>query len=166
MHISPEYGVVELVETEGGHEIVATGLINDAMPFIRYRTGDLAVPGDGAPCRCGRGLPTLGAIIGRVDDVVMTPEGAAVGPAALSLAFQGVPNLRESQIVQDSPDRIALVLAVTPAYGPADEQFLLAELRKRLGLRLVIDVSYVDVVPRTSGGKQRLIVSSLKRGPA
>ena len=63
-------------------------------------------------------LPTLGAIIGRVDDVVMTPEGVAVGPAALSLAFQGVPNLRESQIVQDSTDRIALALAVTPAYGP------------------------------------------------
>ena len=55
MHVSPEYGVIELVESEGGHEIVATGLINDAMPFLRYRTGDLAVPGDGTPCRCGRG---------------------------------------------------------------------------------------------------------------
>jgi phenylacetate-CoA ligase len=163
MHISPEYGVIELLETAAGHEIVATGLINDAMPFIRYRTGDLAVPGDGAPCRCGRGLPTLGAIIGRVDDMVATPEGATVGPAALSLAFQGVPNLREAQIIQDSADRIELLLAVTPAYGPADEQFLLAELRKRLGLRLAIDVRHVDSVPRTSGGKQRLVVSSLKR---
>jgi len=163
MHVSPEYGVIELLETEGGHEIVATGLINDAMPFLRYRTGDLAVPGDGKPCRCGRGLPTIGAIIGRVDDMVMTPEGVAVGPAALSLAFQSVPNLREAQIVQDSAHRIALALAVTPAYGPADEQFLLAELRKRLGLRIAIDVTHVAAVPRTSGGKQRLIVSSMKR---
>jgi phenylacetate-CoA ligase len=163
MHVSPEYGVVELVETDDGHEIVATGLINEAMPFLRYRTGDLAKPGDGAPCRCGRGLPTIGAILGRVDDVVVTPEGVTVGPAALSLAFQSVANLREAQIVQDSTDRIALALAVTPAYGPADEQFLLAELRKRLGLRLAIDLAYVDAVPRTSGGKQRLVVSSLKR---
>ena len=67
----------------------------------------------------------------RVDDMVVTPEGVTVGPAALSLAFQSVPNLREAQIVQDSADRIELALAVTPAYGPADEQFLVAELRKR-----------------------------------
>jgi phenylacetate-CoA ligase len=163
MHVSPEYGVIELVESDDGHEIVATGLINDAMPFLRYRTGDLAEPGDGAPCRCGRGLPTIGAILGRVDDMVVNPEGVTVGPAALSLAFQAVPNLREAQIVQDGTDRIKLSLAVTPAYGAADEQFLLAELRKRLGLRLVIDLVYVDAVPRTSGGKQRLVVSSLRR---
>jgi len=163
MHISPEYGVIELVETEGGHEIVATGLINDAMPFLRYRTGDLAKPGDGTSCVCGRGLPTLGAIIGRVDDVVTTPEGTTVGPAALSLAFQSVPNLREAQILQDSPQQVTVLLAVTAAFSPADEQFLIAELRKRLGLRLEIALRHVDAVPRTSGGKQRLIVSSLKR---
>ena len=162
MHITPEYGVIELVDDgEGNHEIVATGLINDAMPFLRYRTGDRATPGDGAPCRCGRGLPTLGAIIGRVDENVVTPEGVSVGPAALSLAFQSVPHLRESQIVQSSPDRIQLALAVTQSFGPADEQFLLGELRKRLGHRLVIDLEYVPAVPRTSGGKQRLVVSSL-----
>ena len=163
MHISPEYGVIELLKTDEGHEIVATGLINDAMPFLRYRTGDLAVPGDGATCRCGRGLPTIGAIVGRVDDMVVTPEGVTVGPAALSLAFQSVSNLREAQIVQDNTERIALALAVTPRYGPADEQFLLSELRKRLGPRLVIELTYVDAVPRTSGGKQRLVVSSLSR---
>lgn len=162
MHVSPEYGVVELVDFgDGKHEIVATGLINDAMPFLRYRTGDIAVPGDGAPCRCGRGLPTVGAILGRVDENVVTPEGVSVGPAALSLAFQAVPHLRESQIVQRDRDRVVLKLAITPEYTPADEQFLIAELRKRLGLRLVMDLEYVDAVPRTSGGKQRLIVSSL-----
>ena len=50
MHVSPEYGVIELVESDEGHEIVATGLINDAMPFLRYRTGDLAEHGNGVPC--------------------------------------------------------------------------------------------------------------------
>lgn len=163
MHVSPEYGVVELVENADGHEIVATGLINDAMPMLRYRTGDQAIPGTGAPCRCGRQLPTIGSIVGRVDEMVVTPEGTSVGPAALSLAFQSVPRLRESQIVQDSPEAITLSLCVAPGYGPADEQFLLAELRKRLGLRLRIDLVYVDAVPRTVSGKQRLVVSRLPR---
>lgn len=162
MHVSPEYGVFELVDHgDGQHEIVATGLINEAMPMLRYRTGDIALPHEGAPCACGRGLPTTGAILGRVDEMVVTPEGATVGPAALSLAFQSVPNLRESQIVQRDASAIELALAVTAAYGPADEKFLLGELRKRLGHGLRIELSYVDAVPKTVSGKQRLVISKL-----
>lgn len=165
LHASPEFGVIEYVtQPDGSDEIVATGLINDAMPLLRYRTGDTATRGDGAPCRCGRGLPTVGPIAGRVDEMVLTPEGTAVGPAALSLAFQSVPNLRESQIVQSSPQAITIKLCVAPAYAPADEQFLLGELRKRLGLTLGIELEYVAAVPRTVSGKQRLVVSSLRSG--
>ncbi|MFN0247174.1 MAG: phenylacetate--CoA ligase family protein [Kofleriaceae bacterium] len=161
MHVSPEFGVVEMLEGPDGHEIVATGLINDAMPLLRYRTGDLANP-VGAPCRCGRALPTIGAIIGRIDDMVSTPEGAQVGPAALSLAFQSVPNLIESQIVQDSIDAITLRIVASDSFTPANERFLLAELRKRLGLQLRIDLQRVAAIPRTVSGKHRLIVSSLR----
>jgi len=163
MHISPEYGVIEFIEADGAQEIVATGLINDAMPMLRYRTGDTGSPAnDDAPCRCGRKLPMVGPIAGRVDEMVATPEGTAIGPAALSLAFQSVPNLRESQIVQDSSDAITLKLSVSPEYRPADEQFLLAELRKRLGSRLAIHLDYMPAVPRTVSGKQRLVVSNLR----
>ena len=133
-----------------------------STPLLRYRTGDTGTPGDGAACRCGRHLPTVGPIAGRVDEMVATPEGTAVGPAALSLAFQSVAHLRESQIIQDSADAIALKLCVTPDYRPADEQYLIAELRKRLGHRLVINLEYVPAVPRTVSGKQRLVVSSLR----
>lgn len=163
MHISPEYGIVELVPDGDSHEIVATGLINDAMPLLRYRTGDRAVPGDGLRCVCGRGLPTIGAITGRIDDMVETPDGSLVGPAALSLAFQSVANLRESQIVQDTPAAIVIKLAVGSSYGPADESFLLAELRKRLGSKLRIDLEYVEQVPKTVSGKQPLVVSRLRK---
>jgi phenylacetate-CoA ligase len=162
MHVSPEFGVVELVEEAGGQEIVATGLINDAMPLIRYKTGDYASFDDRA-CACGRALPTLGPITGRVDEMVLTPEGTSVGPASLSLAFQSVPNLLESQIVQDSAQAIALKCVVTPAFTPANEAFMLQELRKRLGLTLRIDVEYVPSIGKTVSGKQRLVVSSLKR---
>ncbi len=162
MHVSAEYGVVEYIESDGGHEIVATGLINRAMPLLRYRTGDRGTPGDGTRCSCGRGLATVGPIAGRVDEMVVTPEGSTVGPASLSLAFQSVQNLRESQIVQDIPDRITLYLAVASNYIPANEAFLLKELRKRLGNTISIDLNYVDAVPRTVSGKQRLVVSKLK----
>jgi phenylacetate-CoA ligase len=158
MHISSEYGVVELVERNGAQEIVATGLMNPAMPLLRYRTGDTALPDDGAPCKCGRGLPTVRSLVGRIDDMVATPEGAAVGPAPLSLAFQAIPELREAQIAKSSPAAITVSLVVTPSFGPTNEALVHSELHKRLGHRIKIDVKYVDAIPKTVSGKQQLIV--------
>lgn len=161
MHVSPEYGVVETVEIGDQREIVSTGLFNYGTPLIRYRTGDLVDKGPTGKCGCGRELPRLGPIRGRVDDVIVTPEGVAVGPAALSLAFQSVPHLREAQVHQDSRSRIEVLAFPDWDFSEADEETLLLELRKRLGKRIDIDVKQVDEIARTSAGKQRLIVQSM-----
>ncbi|MFN7151556.1 MAG: hypothetical protein ACK4V6_19010, partial [Microthrixaceae bacterium] len=160
-HVSTEYGVVELVPSATGTEIVATGLINRGMPLLRYRTGDLAVAGTGGPSACGRGLPVLADIIGRVDDVVHTPEGATVGPAPMSLAFQRVPNLRRAQVLQDRVEELQVLIEVDDRFSAEDESFLVAELRRRLGPTIELRVERVATLARTSGGKERLVVSSL-----
>jgi phenylacetate-CoA ligase len=159
MHISTDYGVVEYVDGE----IVASGLINRGMPLLRYRTGDLAAPAAGS-CSCGRGLPCVTELVGRVDDVVRTPEGAVVGPAPMSLAFQRVPHLRRAQVHQDRIGALRILLETTAAWSEDDHVFLIAELRKRLGSTIELDTEVVDVVPRTSGGKERLVWSTLGRG--
>ena len=168
LHVSTEYGVVELVDDgAGGTEIVATGLINRGMPLLRYRTGDAATPAaEGAASACGRSLPLLGQIMGRVDDVVHTPEGAVVGPAPMSLAFQRVPHLRRAQVHQDSADELRVLLEVTDEFVTADQEFLVAELHRRLGPTIRLEVERVDTIPRTSGGKERLVVSSIGRARA
>ena len=160
LHVSTEYGVVELLPTAGGHEIVASTLINRGMPLLRYRTGDLAVPGTGAGT-CGRGLPTVEEVIGRVDDLVRTPEGAAVGPAPMSLAFQRVPRLRRAQVRQESLGELTVLLETAEGFGAEDQEFLERELRLRLGRTIRLRFERVDQVPRTSGGKERLVVSTL-----
>lgn len=161
LHVSTEYGVVELLDGAAGTEIVATGLINRGMPLLRYRTGDLAVAGGGGPSRCGRGLPVMADIVGRVDDVVRTPEGVTVGPAPMSLAFQRVPNLRRTQVRQERVEELTVLVEVDPDFGDQDEAFMIAELRRRLGPTIELVVERVDALPRTAGGKERLVVSSL-----
>lgn len=163
LHVSTEYGVVELVDGTLGTEIVATGLINRGMPLVRYRTGDLAVAAD-EPCSCGRTLPVLAQLEGRVDDVVHTPEGAVVGPAPMSLAFQRVPRLRRAQVHQDTPESMTVLLEPAAGFTHHDQAFLDLELRKRLGSTLRIDYQRIDALPRTTGGKERLIVSQVSRG--
>ncbi|MGH7605727.1 MAG: phenylacetate--CoA ligase family protein, partial [Gemmatimonadales bacterium] len=72
LHQWPEFGHVE-VRRNG--ELVCTGLLNPDMILIRYRVGDRGhPPPDDGPCACGRALPTMGAIEGRTDDVLITPD--------------------------------------------------------------------------------------------
>ena len=63
MHAHPLAGVTEILRPDGTPaapgemgEVVLTGLINYAMPLIRYRVGDTAaLPRE--KCPCGRGMP-------------------------------------------------------------------------------------------------------------
>lgn len=164
LHVSTDYGVVELVDSDVGSEIVATGLLNPATPLLRYRTGDVAEWGPSTPSRCGRGLPVLAGLSGRVDDVVRTPEGTAVGPAPMSLAFQHVPHLRRVQVHQDVVERARFLLEVAEDYSDQDQHLLERELRARLGPGLAMAFERVDSLPRTTGGKERLVVSTVADG--
>ena len=164
LHTSTEYGVLELERGESGSEIIATGLINWAMPLLRYRTGDLATA-SAEPCPCGRTLPVMDTLEGRTDDVVRTPEGSVVGPAPMSLAFQRVPRLRRAQVHQADSSAITVLLEVAPGFSADDAAFLEVELRKRLGQSLVIALEMVTSIERTSGGKERLVISTVGRKP-
>lgn len=163
LHVSTEYGVVELVDVDGDGrtEIVATGLFNRAMPLLRYRTGDVATAAKPGPAACGRGLPIVDELEGRADDLVRTPEGSVVGPAPMSLAFQRVPHLRRAQVRQERVDALQVLVEVTGGWDGSAESFLRSELHKRLGTTIDIDIDTVETLPLTSGGKERLIVSTL-----
>lgn len=161
MHISPEYGVVELVELGEGLELITTGLFNTAMPLIRYRTRDLAQPTPSDVCLCGRELPVVGRITGRIDDRLITPAGNIIGPAAMSLAFQDLRNVRAAQIVQHTSSSIEVMLETNPDFSESDEASALRHLQRRLGTDLSITIRPVSSLPRTAGGKQRLIISKL-----
>lgn len=165
-HVNPEFGVVELLcdgrparPGEVG-DIVATGFINPVMPLLRYVTGDRAVADD-RPCTCGRSWPVVARIEGRVDDVIVTPEGRRVG--RLDPIFKSVASLHETRIVQDAEDHVRVETVVAGELQAAEEAELLAQLRARLGPRMRIDIVRVQAIARTSGGKLRTVVNEVAR---
>lgn len=168
LHTSPEYGVVESVAADGEtNRLVATGLFNQAMPLLRYDTGDvIELASPDARCPCGRQLPLVDKLLGRADDYVVSPDGRSVGPAPLSLAFQSVSGIREAQIRQDEVSSIQVDLVVDPSFGDEDERALDGELRDRLGADLVIDYQRVGSIERTTWGKRRLVDSRVGRRAA
>jgi phenylacetate-CoA ligase len=67
-------------------EVVATTLGVEAMPLIRYRTGDCAALFRG-PCACGRATPRLGPILGRKHQKLKF-KGASLFPSTLQAVLE------------------------------------------------------------------------------
>jgi phenylacetate-CoA ligase len=160
-HVHEEYSLVELIHgagrSEEDAEIVATTFHNLAMPLIRYRTGDLATPDDGRPCACGRHYQTVASIQGRIEDVVVTPDGRHVG--RLDAAFKYSPGIRLSRIVQRTPREIRIDIVKAATYSTQDGETLERELRARLGSAIGIHFNFVKEIPVESNGKIKFVIS-------
>lgn len=164
-HVHSDFGILEILNSNGDPardgeegEIVCTGFINDVMPLIRYRIEDRAIAGE-RHCPCGSALPTVARVLGRDDDVILTPEGDRVG--RLSPVLKGFP-VREAQYIQEELGEVKVVLVPDAAYGKEDEAKLVRELRMRLGNEIRIEFQYVERIERGKGGKLKSIVSRIK----
>lgn len=165
-HVNPEYGIVEVLvngrPAQPGEcgEIVATGFINEVMPFIRYATGDLAVVGQPG-CSCGRAFPVLDRIEGRQDDVLVTPEGRRIG--RLDPIFKAVHSIQEARIIQDAIDHVRVEVVPRPVLPEEEREALRMELGRRLGPSMRISIVDVARLERTGRGKLRTVVNLLPR---
>ena len=158
LHLWPEVGEVECLDGD----LVATGLLNRAMPLVRYRVGDrVAGPVHWDPCPCGRGLPTLPQIEGRDDDVVVTPDGRRLG--RLDPLFKADLPLVEAQIVQEAPGRLRLRVVPARPLGDEDRQALVRRVRDHVGDMDVV-VEELERIERDAAGKFRAVISEVDGG--
>lgn len=159
-HVIPEYGIVELVPVEGAPEgvcdIVATGLLNTAMPLLRYRTGDQAIVGREHSCRCARAFPRIEGLAGREADIVLAASGARV--PAVDAAMTDVQAIVEAQIIQANDLGIRVLVVPGADYGDAVAAEIRRNVRQRVG-DLPVTVETVESIPRGPNGKFRPVVS-------
>jgi len=155
LHYRTDYGLLELLD-DG--DMVATGLINRAMPLIRYRAGDVATTLAGE-CDCGCAFPLIERIEGRVESYIRTPDGRYLG--RLDHIFKGIEHVREAQIVQRQLDEVVLRIVRADGYSAGDEKGILSQARQRLGSSLRIRCEYVDAIERFPSGKFGFVVSEL-----
>jgi len=140
-------------------EVVLTHLDAWGMPFIRYRTGDVAVPG-GNGCACGRTWSTMGAIRGRTTDFVVTPDGRWQHALSLIYIVRDIPGVEAFKILQEERDRVTVLLRVGKGRYPADgNERIVRGFRKRMGEEVAVRIQPVEEVPREASGKYRYVVS-------
>jgi phenylacetate-CoA ligase len=161
-HVWPTAGICEILvdgrAAEPGErgELVTTGFINDMMPLIRYRTGDTAVRGDG--CGCGLSFPTIASIEGRMDDVLVSPDGRQVG--RLDPIFKGLADdaFHEVQIAQVAADRVVLRYVPGTRFDPSAVEQVTRELGVRMGPAVRVESEQAAYLARGANGKLPAVV--------
>ena len=167
MHAHPLAGLTEILRPDGAPaalgemgEVVLTGLVNDAMPLLRYHVGDTARFATAA-CPCGRGMPVIEEIGGRLDDFVYTRERGFLG--RLDPVLKGVRNIVESQLEQESLDVLRVRFVPAAGFAAEDLHMLEHNLRARVGRSIHLEFECTDHIPRSPNGKFRFVISRLPR---
>ncbi len=164
-HVNAESVIVEIIGADDKPcpagipgRVILTDLNHYSMPFIRYDVQDVATGLDSA-CSCGRGLPVLKQIVGRLADIGVTPSGKGVVVHHFTVLFmKNVGAVDAFQVVQEEPD--LFIISVVP--GPRFEELrsqVLETLQVYLGNDVKIELKPVDRIPVTRGGKRRLFIS-------
>ncbi len=179
--IDPNTGEVLPHGTRG--ELVFTSLTKEALPVIRYRTGDIASL-DPSGCACGRTGIRMSRIVGRSDDMLII-RGVNVFPSQIEAALIQIPELTPHYQLVVTREKTLDELEVR---AEVNDQFFrmiggeilvdethhadhaVHELRRRVGERLRSALSVNTKVtllppggaPRSEGGKLKRVVDKRK----
>jgi phenylacetate-coenzyme A ligase PaaK-like adenylate-forming protein len=173
LHINEDHFLAEVVDPASGAplppgtlgELVFTTLTRQAMPVLRYRTGDIAalIP---APCACGRTLVRMSKIVGRADDMLVI-RGVNVYPSEVEAVLLAEPAVGPQYLlVVDRTETMPSLVVVCELEGggAADGQrertrAAIAEaLERRLALRPEVRVLPAGTLPRIEMGKVQRVV--------
>ncbi|MGE0328483.1 MAG: glycosyltransferase [Polyangiaceae bacterium] len=144
-------------------EVVITDLNNFCLPFIRYRIGDLAEAMDpDFDCPCGRGLPLVGKIEGRVQSIIQgTDKRYLPGTFFAHYLKEFDHAIKRFQVVQERPDAMLFRVVKGERYSEDVLQEILATFRNYLGQDMRIDVDFVENIELVRTGKRLAAVSRL-----
>ncbi len=169
LHVHEDHFVVEVVDPSDGRsvaagdegELVFTTLTKQALPLLRYRTGDIgSVITD--PCECDRTTVRITGLRGRHDDMLIV-RGVNVHPSQVEHVLLSVDGMAPHyRLIVERPGPLdELVLECEPAGPGADQEPLRTRLERLLaehtGLRITVTMMRPGGIPRSDGKAVRVV---------
>lgn len=165
LHIVPDVGIVEILNDNGEPvapgetgEIISTGLLNFDQPLIRYKMGDLVTLSKIQSCLCGRNMPIVDEIVGRIEDVVVGLDGRRI--TRFNSIFVDIMAIKEAQIVQMSISEFLINLVSDRVLFSEELQLIQSRMKSQLG-DIKLNFNYLNEIPRTKSGKFKSVISML-----
>ncbi len=162
-HAFPQYGVTEILDGHGNlvsqpgveGELVGTGFMNRAMPFIRYRLGDFSRIVGKSCSSCGRHFPLLDAVRGRwVQEMIVGRSGALISLTALNMHSQVFAGILRFQFHQKEKGKAILRVVPSGQLSDSAATAIIKALQAKTGDEVewvVTQVSSIDLTPRGKG---------------
>jgi phenylacetate-CoA ligase len=172
LHAQQDFGYHELLDRSGRPvepgvegEITVTGLHNSSMPFIRYRTGDIAVWGE-EPCPCGRSFPVIKHILGRNSDFLIRLDGAIFGGISIVSFMRQLTDVRYVQIVQSVPGAVTVKVVRAPNYSELTTKRIARDLQYLCENQMEVSIEFCEIegLERSPVGKVRQFISRVAPG--
>ena len=168
LHIVPDVGYTEIITKSGKPcmpgetgQVVATGFLNFDQPLIRYQMGDLITLSKDQNCPCGRQMPVVEEIVGRIMDTVLTSDGREM--VSFYRVFSNNSSILESQVVQNSLDDFDVNLVVLKPMPGEERTALLDIMKSQVGKNSKIRINFLNQIPRSPNGKFKSVISHVKR---
>jgi phenylacetate-CoA ligase len=132
----------------------------------RQRLGDVAVPGDGTPCACGRGLPTIERVEGRSSEMIVLPGGRQVHSEVFHYISDEISGLDASvesfRVRRTGPAAFTVQLLAAAPLAPATPETLRGIVSRVLGPEVELAIEQVAELPRDPSGKLRYFVDDTR----
>ncbi len=166
LHIHPLTGIFEVVDenlepTREG-EILVTSFSTRGTPLIRYRIGDrIKLAPESELCECGSQFPLVEYIDGRSTDYIWSPENGKVNLGNISNCTKDAPGIICFQLRQTHENAVDVKLVKGKSFTNSDGVNFTQALEARLGNKMVINIEYVDEIPREASGKFRIVKNLL-----
>jgi len=167
LHINQASYIVEILsfdsdvhvdEGEAGRVIV-TDLFSDAMPIIRYETGDTAT----LVSKNEFGATCIKNPEGRIIESIYNTEGTKISWAALYDIMSSERSIIQYQFCQKGRKYYQLNLVAPSKFSHKEERILKNKFMELLGSDAVIDFYYTDSIPALPSGKRPMIINTYLR---
>ena len=141
-------------------EILITQLNNYAMPFIRYRIGDIGRLSDEI-CPCGNQLPVLAELLGRSTATFRTKTGALIHGGYFTQQFYNVIGVNQFQLIQETFERCVLKLVINAQWQETTGDLLVGKIQDTLGPDVAVTVEFIEEIPLSASGKREFTISKI-----
>jgi len=164
LHICSEHVLVEFLkdgEPAADGEmasLVVTPLFGYGMPLIRYEIGDVARSIEDT-CPCGRGLPLMSYVDGRMNDILVTPDGRLLCNSNFhSRIFERL-DVEQYRIIQERINKILVELVPGKKFTEKSEAFIVTSIKRYMGEEVDVSVELKNEIEQGSSQKRRIVVS-------
>lgn len=164
-YCSPHYGLVEVLDEQGLHvkageegEVVVTSFFNHAQPFIRYRTGDMAIYKNKE-----NGVVILQNLLGRKQDYLVADGNEKIHLLSLIFRHKALKHIIKWQIVQDKVGEVLVRIVPNKTFSSQHEEEIREDFFKKSRIKTTFEYVSEQEIIYGNTGKQTFLIQNIKR---